>query len=376
MRILYVITRAVEGGAQTHVRDLAEGFAAAYEVGVVLFDDGPLAARLRASGIRVWALDAPTRSMRLWRDLLAGARLTAIIRSFRPTLVHAHSSKAGLIARAAAMLARVPAIYTAHGWAFIEASEHWHHRFFARGVERAAALITRRIICVSQFDRDLAARRRIASPNRIVVIPNGIGSIETSVTRALHDGVRCITIARFSPPKDPLTLIEAAARISSECELLLVGEGELLDVARARTRNFGVGDRVRFLGARSDVPALLADSDLFVLSTRWEGMPYTILEAMRAGLPVVATAVGGIPEAVIDGETGFLVPPGDAAALAERIEQLANSPELRARMGDAARNRWLQHFHLAGMLQAVGEVYAEVASAGATTGPHVSPLRR
>jgi glycosyltransferase involved in cell wall biosynthesis len=150
--------------------------------------------------------------------------------------------------------------------------------------------------------------------------------------------------------------------------LLIAGDGEERDRLRSRARNLGLDPaRIRFLGHRDDVPDLLGACDLFVLPSHTEGLPLSVLEAMSHGLPVVATAVGGVPEAL--GDTGLLAPARDAGALAERMERLARAPELRRRLGDAARRRALEEFSFASMAARYEALYRALLRRAAGTGP-------
>ena len=141
-------------------------------------------------------------------------------------------------------------------------------------------------------------------------------------------------------------------------ELDLIGDGPLQLAVEAQARRLGIAERVRFLGLRRDVAERLAQSQLFVLATRWEGFPYTILEAMRAGLPVVASDVGGVREAVVHGETGLLVPRGDEQALRQRLSEMLASVDLRQRLGAAGRRRFEATFTFARMIDKTAAVYS------------------
>ncbi|MGB9618801.1 MAG: glycosyltransferase family 4 protein [Armatimonadota bacterium] len=360
MKVLYVIARSVPGGAQTHVMDLIRHAGDAFEPGLVTFEPGFLVDKAREMGVPTWIVPVPTDSINLLRDLFALRCLVRVIREFSPDLVHAHSTKSGVIARVAARMAGVPAVFTAHGWAFTEGVAD-RRRKAAVAVERAAARLTRRIICVSEYDRDLALCCGVGSRDRIVVIPNGIAFSDLRTSYPKRETVRCVMVARFSPPKEQPALIRAISRVK-EIELILVGDGELIDESRALASTLGVEDRVRFMGSRNDVPEILAECDVFALISRWEGLPYTVLEAMRAGLPVVASNVGGVSEAVIHRETGLLVPRDDLAALSNSLRYLVDNPGERRRMGEAGRRRCLTRFALSAMIEATFAVYREAVS--------------
>jgi glycosyltransferase involved in cell wall biosynthesis len=167
-------------------------------------------------------------------------------------------------------------------------------------------------------------------------------------------------IARFVTQKDHMLLIEALSRIDREWRLLLVGDGPLRAKVEEAISKQGFEPRVECLGDRSDVAGLLASSDLCVLATKWEGLPLSILEAMRAGLPVVATDVGGVREAVTDGVTGYLTRPGDVDGMSGRITELLASKTLLKSMGAAARARYERDFDVQTMARATWALYREV----------------
>ncbi|MER3485301.1 MAG: glycosyltransferase family 1 protein, partial [Chloroflexota bacterium] len=327
LRLLFVITRGDEaGGAQSYVRDLARALAHhGHDVAVVTGTSGTLTSQLAEAGVPAVVLPLLGRDIHPLRDVMAVRELCAIIRRFRPQLVSAHSSKAGIVGRLAARLAGVPCVFTVHGWAF-NPSEPWPKRWLYRAIERRMAPLTSQIICVSDDSRQRGIAAGIA-PHRLVTIHNGIPDIDEELRAqpGRSGPPRVITVARFAPPKDYRTILHALQWVP-DVLLDCIGDGPLLPEMRSLARELGVADRVRFLGRRDDVPRLLAGAHVFVLSSRSEGFPLATLEAMRAGLPVVVTEVGGAPEAVVPGITGYIVPPGDPEALRLRLRQLAADP--------------------------------------------------
>jgi glycosyltransferase involved in cell wall biosynthesis len=211
------------------------------------------------------------------------------------------------------------------------------------------------------------------------LIPNGIPTDEYAPDpnrrrrwRERHglepEAIVLTHVGRFAPPKNHALLIEAFAQLRTHTPLylLLVGGGELEDAVRQQVVELGLQDRVRFLGVRADVPAILNASDLFVLSSRWEGNPLSVMEAMAAGLPVVSTAVGGVPELVREGETGLLVPSGDAAALARALQALVDDPARREAMGKAARQHAITHFDIRHTVRQYETLYERLLQRGQT----------
>jgi glycosyltransferase involved in cell wall biosynthesis len=343
MRVLFVITRGDEiGGAQSYVRDLAiRMHEDGHEVHLAVGSAGALTATLEQHQIGASVITGLYRDIDPRHDLKAVRELVKLIEKRKPDLVSAHSSKAGIVARLAARKADVPCVFTAHGWAFTEGVSRRKQLLF-RGIERAMAPLATRVICVSEYDHNLAVRYGFPA-NRLVTIHNGIHDRPPGPRIDEPGPIRVAMTARFAPQKQPVTLLRAIAPLlATEC--WLIGDGPNLDEARTAARQLGIEDRVRFLGKSDDVPALLEQCQIFALSSDWEGFPIATLEAMRAGLPVVLSDVGGAAEAIAEGISGFAVPPRDHEAMRDRIRRLVTDANLRHQMGDAARARYLERF--------------------------------
>jgi glycosyltransferase involved in cell wall biosynthesis len=174
---------------------------------------------------------------------------------------------------------------------------------------------------------------------------------------------RLVMVARFRQPKDHALLLRALAGVEEDYRLQLVGDGPLMHYAMHLSEALGIDGRVEFLGLRGDVKELLAQAQVFVLASNYEGFPISIVEAMRAGLPVVASDVGGVSESVCDGENGFLVPRGDMPTLRNRLQKLISNATLRERMGAASRRRYVEEFTVERMVSKTLAVYEKVLSA-------------
>jgi len=219
-----------------------------------------------------------------------------------------------------------------------------------------------KIITVSEFDRRLALDAGIARPTRVVTVHNGMPDVPADLRAdPMRVPVRLVMVARFQPQKDHPTLLRALAGLTDRpWELDLVGDGPLMGDMQALAATLGIAGRVRFLGQRQDVDRILAQAHAFLLVSNWEGFPLSILEAMRAGLPVVASDVGGISESVRDGETGYVVPRGGVEPLRERIGRLLLDPGLRACLGGRGRALYEREFTLDRMVARTLAVYEEV----------------
>ena len=363
MKILFVITRAEMGGGQTHVVDLLRGLRDEFDVELATGEEGYLTNAASDLGVRWHVLPDLVQPMRPLKDLKALRQCVGLIREIRPDLVHTHTSKAGVIGRLAARIAGVPSIFTAHTWCFAEGTSlKW--KLVGLPVERFAARCCQRIITVSEANRQLAIRQRVAPQNHFVTVHNGVADC---APRALHgptDIPRIVMVARFSEQKAQSLLVEAVSAIRMPFKLSFVGDGPLRPAVEQQVDAAGLRDRVEFLGERRDIPEILASANVFALFTNWEGFPISILEAMRAGLPVVASSVDGVPEAVDTGRTGYLAPAADVAAFRSALEKLLADPDLRASMGAAGRRRFENEFTVDAMLERTLNVYRAVAEHG------------
>jgi glycosyltransferase involved in cell wall biosynthesis len=338
------VTLAEVGGAQTYVALLTEALRDRFDVVVAAHGPGPLIGAARDNGARFVPLRNVQRSLHPLRDARGLLELVRLLRRERPVIVHANSSKAGILGRVAATLARVPVrIFTVHGWAFNA------HSGVARKAylwsERLVAPLTTLTICVADRERATGLAARACKPDQTVVLHNAV-PLPAVRERPSRQTPVILGVGRLKAPKDFSTLLMALASLEpGTYRAQIVGDGPERDRLELEAGELGLADSVDFLGEREDVPELLQGADVFVLPTRSEGLPVSVLEAMAAGLPVVASAVGGVPELVAS-ETGLLVPPGDPRALAVTIGQLLEDSGLRSRLGAAGRARVEEHFDL------------------------------
>jgi glycosyltransferase involved in cell wall biosynthesis len=379
--VLEVIASSRGGGA-VHVRDVAAGIdGARFRVEVVMPEDGGQTVRadFEDDGIALHALAIaggfrmPT--LRQLRRLMA-----------RFDIVHAHGARAAFWVRLAAlaMSSRRPRIvFTIHG--FTTPFDRRWRRMAVLALERVLSCRTDRYVAVCEAERQAVIAAGFCSPDRIEVIRNGIDCARfvsavdgIAVKESLGvpaDAVLITTICRLDRPRDFVTLLLAFREVCAaerNAHLLIVGGGPEHASIERLAGDHGVESRVTLAGQRNDVGDVLAAADVFVLtSTGGDGLPLSILEAMAAGIPVIASACDGIPEAVVAGETGLLVPKGDATSLAAAITRLLRKPELRGRMGLAARARAVSEFDLGSMLTPLARLYDKVA--GRTEGRAAAP---
>lgn len=359
MKVAYVITKSEFGGAQEYLRILMSSVRQ-YDRVLITGDTGYLTETAEKLDVRYQICKGLIHPVRPWQDLKAMLNMYRLLREEKPDLVHANSSKAGVIARFAALFAGVPAVFTAHGWAFTEGADQRSARLY-KWIERVSSFITRQIICVSDYDAALAMRYEVVEGAQLMTVHNGIPDLPNCVSAHDNPVPRIVMVARFAAPKDYQTLLHAAAMLRDlDFRLQCVGDGPLLGQCKALSSALGLDDRIEFTGSSNKVADILQGADIFALISRWEGFPISILEGMRAALPVVATRVGGVPEAVIDEETGILVAPNSHIELANALRRMIVDASLRKRMGRAGRERYLSQFTSERMVGKTVHVYETI----------------
>lgn len=369
MRVLLVAAaNAAHGGGEKHVADLLKGLpSAGVDVLLAAPAGGDLGALAASLGVPVF--DAPIsrgfslRAVRALRDTMERVS---------PDVVHAHGSRAAAFARVADPLSRERVVYTMHGIHADQAGSRARQTVFL-GIERLLRPRTARFVAVCRSDAEKSVRLGLAAPRLTTVVRNGI---EAPATIAEPGRFRAeigvsvgtplvLSIGRFHEQKDQATLLRAwvrPSRVHPEAVLALIGCGAGEAGLRELATSAGIDARVRFVRPRTDLASAYVDADVFALSSRWEGLPYVVLEAMAYGLPVVATRVDGVPEAVSEGRTGLLVPPRNPSVLGDALVRLLGAPEARARMGGAGRLCVIAEFSLERMVEGLVGVYRAVAS--------------
>ncbi|HLC41478.1 MAG TPA: glycosyltransferase family 4 protein [Methylomirabilota bacterium] len=363
--VLHIITRLTLGGsAENTIQSVLMGSRAGYrsilvsgpgeEDEVTIVDDA------RRRGVEVIVIPTLRRAVRPWRDLRALWAMIGLIRRERATIVHTHTSKAGLLGRIAAWLCRAPiVIHTPHGHIFYGYYGRLATAIFTM-LERWMARVTDRIVTLTPRGIPEHLERGIGTATQYVAIPSGV-NLDAVVRAALPlDEARkaleapphlklLASVGRLVPIKGYSVLLAGLPKILvavPEAHLMIAGDGELRETLDREADTLGVRHALTLLGARSDVPIVLSAADLVVLPSLNEGMGRVLVEAMALGKAVVATSVGGVPHVVVDGETGLLVPPSDPDALAKAIIALLTNPERCRAMGEAGRRRALAEFSL------------------------------
>lgn len=356
--VLHVITRLIVGGAQENTMLTAAlldpaRYAAHILSGPQTGSEGSLIEQVRARGIPLTIEPMLVRQINPLKDLLALTRLTRFIKRGRYTIVHTHSSKAGVLGRWAAYLAGAPIIlHTVHGWAHHDRQHPLARRFYIL-LEQITAPITHKLIVVSPLNIEKGLAGGIGAPEKYITIRSGIEMDRFRQPTRSRETVRAKldipqnapvvgTVTRLSPQKAPLDFVASAAQVLERLpnvHFVIVGDGPLRAEVETEIVAHNLAKRIRLTGLRRDVPDLMHSFDIFALTSLWEGLPRVLPQAMAAGLPIVATAVDGNAEAVTDGVNGLLTPPGNPQAMAAALLRLLDDPSLRRRMGEAGRTR-------------------------------------
>lgn len=378
LNILQIYYEPAPAGQTKHVFALAQALAQEHRVTVVLPDSLvphllPARRELEQRGVEV----LPLAMRKLFWPRPTLQALSRLVRRENWDIVHVHSLEAGLCGRAASWLAGpsrhrsgTHIVYTPQTIDIRRARWHWLYK----RLERLLAAITDTIISVNETDRQRLIRWGIP-PHKIVTIPNGIDldaikqpADPRSIRQELGldpDRPVVMQVARLSAQKDPLAFVEGAALVAQQhpsAQFAMIGQGPLKDAIAARIQAQGLQEHVHLLGWHARAHRLMAAADVVTLTSRWEGLPYSLIEASAASKPIVATNVNGCPEVVSEGETGFLVQPGDAPTWAARVSQLLEHPALAAQMGRNGRRRAERVFALDVTTTRIKQLYQGLAS--------------
>jgi glycosyltransferase involved in cell wall biosynthesis len=383
-RILRVVTRLNTGGPARHLTTLSQALdPARYEQRLVAGREGPGEGSMRsfveAQGVHVTVVPDMIGTARLGpADIVAVARIRRLIRDFRPDIVETHTTKAGIVGRLAARLEGSPVVlHIYHGHVldghYYGAIKTW----MARCAERGLARMSDRLVAVSARVKDDLVKYKVASPEHISIVEPGLDlapmlrcRLERGALRrelGLDPAVPLVGIVgRLTPIKNHRLFLDAAVALLAvrpDVHFVVVGDGEIGPLIRARARALGVMARVIFTGWRYDLPRIYADLDVLVSCSTSEGTPFTIIEAMAAGCPVVATRVGGVPDLLDDQATGLLVPPAQPEPLVGAILQLLRDRDLARALARSAAARAEVRFGPARLASDMDALYTELLHA-------------
>jgi len=358
------ILEALEGGTCRHVRELLPALSArGYRVALAAsFRRNPalaheIAAEFAACGTALHELPM-RRAIAPLADLRSLSRLTRLIKTLRPDIIHTHSAKAGFLGRLAGAAQGIPVVHTPHAFPFLMEGGRCKKNLY-RLLERLVQPKTAALIAVSQ-EEARAARELGFNPERIHHIPNGtrypsVSAPATAPRRAIG------FFGRLCRQKGADLLLRAVAGI--DAEVYLHGNGEDEAALRGQCRHLRIGHRVHFMGGcpQRDVVETMREYAVIAVPSRWEGFPYVVLDAFAAGVPVVAARVGGIPDIVQDGINGVLVPSGDSPTLAAALTTLLNDPLRRQTLTTTAQKTLLS-YTLRDMVDKTENVYGALAN--------------
>lgn len=367
MRILYLITKSGIGGAQTHLYQLSEYMLGRkHQVAVMSDPGGWLEGKVKDMGGTFYPNPFFSITPNPFKWIQAYRLVKKAVNDFAPDIVSCHGSLAGMVGRLA-VRNKIPTIFTVHGWGFTPGTPLIRRQCVLLA-ERMTGRYARKIICVSEYDKNLTLRYRIVPTQKLITLHNGIDlSARDRFRRSqrVSDRIIITFVGRLAPPKDPLLLVQSFFQLSSSikerAKIYIIGDGVLREEVEKFIQASGIRDMVHLIGgvSQQEVFECLKRSDIFILLSNWEGLPYSILEAMSFGLPVIATDVGGVREAVTQ-ECGILVKRNDIKGVTKALENLIVNEGLRKRMGEEARRYVEQHFSLQEMCKKTEAVYRSV----------------
>ncbi len=378
LRVLEVMEATI-GGTKRHLLAMVRGLdrnlfqveVAAPRIRSEAFDDISFSDEVREAGIRQHFIPMQ-REISPASDLTCLLQLLGLMLRGRYDVVHTHSSKAGFLGRFAARLAGVKAVvHTPHGFYFLN-QKGGPKRSFYLALERMAGRLTERMIALSSTEMAEAVDNGIIPSERVVLIENGIElpafgdpAALARLRDTLAPGAQQVigTVARFTPQKGPFDFVRMTDALIKEVpgvHILWCGDGELRGQVEGLARELGVNGRLHFLGYRTDVLDVIQLMDAFVLTSHWEGLPYTVLDAMALEKPVVATAAVGTRDIVQDGVTGLLTPVGDPEAAARAVARVLSAPDKARAMGAAGRQLILRRFSQQAMVKRTGQLYLDL----------------
>ncbi len=380
VRVLRIIARLNVGGPARHVALLNAGmdpnrFTSWLVTGTENPDEGSLRDYARARGVEPLVIPEILGQASLGlHDVIALCKLVGVIRRIRPHVVHTHTAKAGFLGRLAARITRVPiVVHTYHGHVLSGYFSQRKTKLLTM-MERGLARFSDRLVAVSDQVRDDLVSLGVASSDHFSVVPLGLdlapmfsagsqrGALRTELGVA-SDVPLIGIVGRLFPIKNHALFLETAAcltRKHPDARFVVVGDGVLRPELEERAGRPDLKGHVFFTGWRFDLPAVYADLDVLVVSSRNEGTPVSAIEAMAAGCPVVATRVGGLPDLIDDGRTGILVAPGDATALSEAIFGVLTDQKRKSSLCEAARACVEQRFMVSRLVSDMQELYEEL----------------
>ena len=377
-KILYFITQSEYGGAQRYVFDLANNLKSDFQVAVAMGEqgkDGRLAKKLDENDIKYFILPHLKRDISPLNEIFALREIIKLIKKYQPDIIHLNSSKISILGSLAALFTKTKVIYTVHGWVFNEPLPT-PLKWFYLWLEKFTAKFKDKIICVSESDRQVALKYKIAPVEKLITIHNGLvfchsGLDPESSIKKLEQisGVKLTnnfligSIGNLYQTKGFEYFIKAADVLINQSRLsatfIIIGEGKEREALEKLIAKYNLKNNFILAGNIDQAARLLPAIDVYVCSSVKEGLSYTLIEAMQAGRPIVATKVGGNPEMIENEKTGLLSKPADARDLAEKIKTLLNNKALALELGQNGKAKAMVEFGLEKMVEQTKNVYCQ-----------------
>lgn len=359
-KILYMVTKSDLGGVSKYLLEIVSHLPKNIEPYFITSSPGYLSTELEKLGYKdnIFYVHMTNSIINLPLHIKSNLKTLKILKKIKPDLIHCNSTTAGIVGRICGILTFTPTIFTAHGWAFTDGISKWKQVFY-KILETFLATFTKKIICVSEYDRKIALKVMPFFKNKLITIHNGISDISDEYKKKnfSDNELKIVMISRFSQQKDPYTLITAVNELNKKgfnIILDLYGYGVELEkvlnsIKKSNSKN------IHYKGEISDITPILKNYDIYSLISNWEGLPIGIIEALRAGLPIIVSDVGGCTEML--NNNGYSIPRGNKDILKERLKKLYYNKSNLALYGTNSRKMYEENFNIKKMLENILILY-------------------
>lgn len=358
--ILYILTKADLGGVSKYLLEIVNNLPSDIIPYFIMSEPGYFSNELKKLGLNdnVYFVNMTNSIFDLKTHINSNLETLKIIEKIKPDLIHCNSTTGGIVGRICGAITGIPVIFTAHGWAFTDGISK-SKQIFYKLLETFLAIFTKKIICVSEYDRQLALKVMPLFKNKLVTIHNGISDINEEYKKKdfSKNKLKIVMIARFCPQKDPYTLIRAVSELNKEnlnIQLDLYGYGQELQKVLDLIKDCHCSN-IQYMGEISDVTPILKNYDVYALISNWEGLPIGIIEALRAGLPIIVSNVGGCSELVND--NGYTVERKNLKSLKLKLKNLYKNLNLLSKLGENSNNLYNEDLTAKKMIKKILCVY-------------------
>ena len=360
-KVLYIVTNSDLGGISKYLLEITRYLPEYIEPYYIMATHGYFSEELEKLGIsndKIFFVPMTNSIFNVLLHIKSNLKVLEIVKDLKPDLIHCNATTGAIVGAVCGLLSGIPTVYTVHGWPFTDGITKWKQIFYII-LEFLICSVYKKIICVSEYDRQIGIKALPIYKNKMVTIHNGILDVseEYKKTEFLKDELKIVMISRFCPQKDPYTLISAVEELNKEnynIKLDLYGYGQELD----KVLNF-IKDQndsnIQYKGEITDVTPILKNYDVYALISNWEGLPIGIIEAMRAGLPILVSDVGGNRECIKD--NGYLVKRQDVADCKKQIKAIWDKTGELAALGQNSRKFFEEEFFAKKMVEKTLEEY-------------------